>query len=130
LLRWFLLCRDFVHKSRVLHNYFRVEIKRLSLCRFYVHNGGMKTPKPAPAEDPAQPNVYRLNYLAIKEILDATNPEDAHHRQWLAERLAVETHQIAQNWLATYGRGSTDRRRKARPVSASKAAAAPEGRKP
>jgi hypothetical protein len=47
--------------------------------------------KPA-ADDPSRPNVHRLVYLAVKEILadDSTDPDEVAHREWLKRRLYKE----------------------------------------
>jgi hypothetical protein len=44
-----------------------------------------------------RPNVYRLEALAVREILadDNTNPAEVAHREWLHRRLAEETQRIA-----------------------------------
>ena len=46
----------------------------------------MSSSKPA---DPARPNVYRLTYLALQEILadGSTDPVEVAHREWLKRRL-------------------------------------------
>lgn len=44
-----------------------------------------------------RPNVFRLNYLAIREILGDRNPapEEVAHREWLKRRLDEETRKVA-----------------------------------
>jgi hypothetical protein len=42
-----------------------------------------------------RPNVHRLVYLAVKEILADKNPADAAHREWLTQRLDAETRKVS-----------------------------------
>jgi hypothetical protein len=58
-------------------------------------NATMST-KPA-ADDPSRPNVYRLEALALREILadGSTDPDEVAHREWLKRRLEAETKKIA-----------------------------------
>ena len=50
-----------------------------------------------PAADQPRPNVYRLEALALREILadDSTDPEEVAHREWLKRRLAQEVRKVA-----------------------------------
>ncbi len=45
----------------------------------------------------SRPNVYRLEVLALREILadDNTDPDEAAHRDWLKRRLDEETRFVA-----------------------------------
>jgi len=52
--------------------------------------------KPA-AADPQRPNVYRLEALALREILadGRTDPEEVAHREWLKRRMEAEVRKVA-----------------------------------
>jgi hypothetical protein len=57
----------------------------------------MPTNRRAAADDPTRPNVYRLEALAVREILadDSTDPEEVAHREWLKRQMAEKTRFIA-----------------------------------
>jgi hypothetical protein len=52
--------------------------------------------KPA-VTDPSRPNVYRLEALAVREILadKSTDPEEVAHRAWLKRRMEAEVRKVA-----------------------------------
>jgi hypothetical protein len=52
-------------------------------------------PRPHSVDDINRPNVYRVTYKAIAQILADKNPAEAQHRQWLQQRLAEVTRQIS-----------------------------------
>jgi hypothetical protein len=49
--------------------------------------------------DPSRPNVYRLEALALREIIladdSSSDPEEVTHRQWLRHRMAEEVQHVA-----------------------------------
>jgi hypothetical protein len=55
--------------------------------------------KKSAVDDPTRPNVYRLVYLAVNEILadDRTDPDEVAHRKWLNRRLDEECSFVA--WI-------------------------------
>jgi hypothetical protein len=52
--------------------------------------------KPA-VDDPSRPNVYRVEALAVREILadKSTDPEEVTHREWLKRRMEAEVRKVA-----------------------------------
>jgi hypothetical protein len=55
------------------------------------------TKKPATADQSQIPNVYRLEALALREILadDSTDPEEVAGREWLKRRMEAEVRKVA-----------------------------------
>jgi hypothetical protein len=53
--------------------------------------------KKSAADDPSRPNVHRLVYLAVKEILadDNSDPVEVAHREWLKRRLDDQSRFVA-----------------------------------
>jgi hypothetical protein len=53
--------------------------------------------KKSAADDPSRPNVYRLEALALREILAdrSTDPDEVTHREWLKRRMEEKTRFIA-----------------------------------